>query len=183
MGHGKEEICALGKMVPYVHLRVWACRCPVDASWTWRKILKLRNVVIQFIRYIVGNGKGTFIWHDNWYPFCLLKLRFGTRVIYNAASNEGTKLDGFVTMYGWNMPCAISYELIIISNSLPSYQPNVGREDSLEYVLNANKLYTVKSTWNGIRNAGSEVLWYNIFGLKRPSQGVVLSFGLCVKTK
>ena len=46
---------------------LWTCTYNQNAYWTWRKLLKLREVVQPFIKHSVGNGKSTFAWLDNWH--------------------------------------------------------------------------------------------------------------------
>ena len=53
-----------GKAYPLVTIGIPVV---VDASWTWRKLLKLRNVIRPFIHYVIGSGASVFIWHDNWH--------------------------------------------------------------------------------------------------------------------
>lgn len=40
---------------------LWACPCPPNASWTWRKNTKLRDIIQPFIKYKVSNGLDTFV--------------------------------------------------------------------------------------------------------------------------
>lgn len=54
--------------------------------------MNLRCIAAQFIKYRVGNGRSVFVWHDNWQSLGPLKLRFGPRIIYDAASVEDAKL-------------------------------------------------------------------------------------------
>lgn len=37
-----------------------------NGSWMWRKILKLREVAKIFYKKVVGNGRDTSFWYDNW---------------------------------------------------------------------------------------------------------------------
>lgn len=52
----------------------------------------------------MGNGRNVFIWHD----FGPLKARFEDKVLYDAASNEGTKMTQFLSEEGWNKPLHVS---------------------------------------------------------------------------
>ena len=45
---------------------VWSAKIPSNCSWSWRKILQLRERIRPFIRHKVCNGVGTFLWHDFW---------------------------------------------------------------------------------------------------------------------
>ena len=53
----------------------------------------MRDEVRKFIRFEVGDGKTIFLWHDLWHPARILVQRFGSRVIYDAASNPKGKVD------------------------------------------------------------------------------------------
>ena len=40
---------------------------------------------------------------------------------------------------GWNMPMAVSNDVILINNNTPTYQPKCEWEDCVEWVLPSNK--------------------------------------------
>ena len=44
----------------------WDVRDDSKGSWIWRKLLKLRDVVYQFLRVEVKNGRSCHFWFDNW---------------------------------------------------------------------------------------------------------------------
>lgn len=117
-------------------------------------------MAVQYIRYIVGNGRAVFIWYDNWHDFGPLKARFGERIIYDAASREDAKMADYLCDVGWNKPLPVSAALRSITDAWPQYQPKLHEEDSVEWVLTANKVYTLKSAWNAIRDVGRQVDWY-----------------------
>lgn len=64
-------------------LNLWDMSVPVSASWTIRKIFRLRTYVQPWITYVVGNGYNIFLWLDNWHPLGPLKTKFGSRFVYN----------------------------------------------------------------------------------------------------
>ncbi|KAL7196746.1 hypothetical protein ACSBR1_036705 [Camellia fascicularis] len=43
-------------------------KIPIDASWTVRKMFKVRDIARPCIESVIGNGKNTYLWHDNWHP-------------------------------------------------------------------------------------------------------------------
>lgn len=94
--------------------------CSGDVSWTWRKILILRSLAVQFIKHRVGNGGDVFICHDDWHHLGPLKLRFGPIVIYDAASNDSAKMAEYASEAGCNMPLALSNDLIHINTRMPA---------------------------------------------------------------
>ncbi|KAL0444695.1 UNVERIFIED_CONTAM: putative ribonuclease H protein [Sesamum latifolium] len=55
---------------------------PNTGSWNWRKILRLRNKLIDHIRCTVGTGTTLTVWQDPWHPFGVLIHQFprGLRV-------------------------------------------------------------------------------------------------------
>lgn len=67
---------------------LWSCSCGLDYSLALRKLMKLRAVAVDFIRYMVGNGRDVWIWQANWHPFGPLIRRFGSRIVYDLASRH-----------------------------------------------------------------------------------------------
>ncbi|GJT55366.1 RNA-directed DNA polymerase, eukaryota, reverse transcriptase zinc-binding domain protein [Tanacetum coccineum] len=47
-------------------MSVWVVHKEVSDSWGWKNLLGIRDVVLQHIKYEIGNGKKTFMWYDNW---------------------------------------------------------------------------------------------------------------------
>ena len=48
---------------------IWNAKIPSRCSWSWWKILQLRDRVRPFIRHRVCNGVEAFLWHDFWTPW------------------------------------------------------------------------------------------------------------------
>ena len=47
---------------------IWHISAPQDSSWTWHKILSLRDKFKDCAKYQVGNGQLVFLWYDYWLP-------------------------------------------------------------------------------------------------------------------
>ena len=75
-------------------------------------------------------------------------------------------MSDYIGVAGWNKPLAVSNDLTLVIESWPQYQPRIDREDTAEWVLTANKKYSVKSTWNAIRRVGDTVDWYKVVWYK-----------------
>jgi hypothetical protein len=45
----------------------WHVKPSQACSWTWRKLLNLRDTVRGFIRFQVGDGINIFLWLDDWH--------------------------------------------------------------------------------------------------------------------
>ncbi|KAM7479159.1 hypothetical protein LguiA_027372 [Lonicera macranthoides] len=75
------------------------------------------------------------------------KARFGG-IVLNLMSD-------YVMNDGWCKPRAVPNDLRLINE--PEYLLNHRREDRVEWTLTANKEYSMKSAWRGIRNVGDNV--------------------------
>lgn len=56
---------------------LWSMDIPNDASWTTRKVMNLGNLGQPLIKYMIGNGRDTFLWLDNWHSLGPLYTKFG----------------------------------------------------------------------------------------------------------
>lgn len=74
---------------------------PHSASWTIRKIFKLREKVQPWIKYIVGNGLNTFLCLDNWHPSGPLKTCFGSRMDQNLLRSISAKVSAIICNNSW----------------------------------------------------------------------------------
>lgn len=62
----------------------WNVSIPTSCSWSWKKILNLRDVAKQFLRFKVGDGSKIFLWLDSWHPNGRLLDTYGFRPVYDA---------------------------------------------------------------------------------------------------
>jgi hypothetical protein len=62
----------------------WTVPIPASCSWSWKKILKLRDIAKSFIRFKVGNGSKVFLWQDHWLPAGYLLDNFGYRIVHDS---------------------------------------------------------------------------------------------------
>jgi hypothetical protein len=54
---------------------------PQNASWSWKKILKLRNLAKPFLKHKVGDERNIFLWYDNWHSAGCLLDAYGYRAV------------------------------------------------------------------------------------------------------
>jgi hypothetical protein len=71
-------------------------KIPQNCFWSWRKILSLRNIARELIKFEVGNGKSIYMWQDNWHPFGPLYERYGFRIINDSQSSLDAKLNSVI---------------------------------------------------------------------------------------
>ena len=74
---------------------------PQNSSWNWRKLLKIRGLARDFIKFEVGTRSQIHMWIDNWHPFGGLVDRFGYRVVYDFHSQLEAKLDSVLKQDVW----------------------------------------------------------------------------------
>lgn len=65
----------------------WTVKVQLSRTWSWRKILKLRDVYRPMLKHVVGNGRRIHLWYDNWYPDGTLLLKY-MRVVYDLSISK-----------------------------------------------------------------------------------------------
>jgi hypothetical protein len=80
----------------------WSVGIPQNCSWSWRKILKLRDVAKLFLRFEVGNGDNIHLWLDWWHPAGILIEQYGFRTVYDAHSHIEAKLSTVICNGEWH---------------------------------------------------------------------------------
>ena len=141
---------------------VWSAKIPSNCSWSWRKILQLRDRVIPFIRHKVCNGVGTFLWHDFWNQIGPLLPSFGERIIYDSAIHRNAHVAEVICGGRWNWPIANSADLIAIKNSCRDYPLDETREDIISWSLTPSGVFTISSEPYQTKKAGCKLA---LFGL------------------
>ncbi|KAF7135115.1 hypothetical protein RHSIM_Rhsim08G0197000 [Rhododendron simsii] len=77
---------------------LWRAKIPHDASWTVRKLLKLRDMAQPWIQYVIGDGKSTYLWADNWHNLGPLYKRFGDSRDFNVGRPLSAKREQELTI-------------------------------------------------------------------------------------
>ncbi|GFZ01445.1 hypothetical protein Acr_15g0000540 [Actinidia rufa] len=109
---------------------------PQDSSWTMRRLFKLRQLGQPLIRHLVGNGRDTFLWLDNWHPVGPLYKKFGDRVVGNAGRSLLANVSDIICNGNWKWP---------------NLQPNGAVEDSVLWTPATSGVSYVKIAWKAIR--------------------------------
>jgi hypothetical protein len=79
----------------------WQVSIPQHCSWSWKKILQLRVLAKNFIKFQVGDGHNIFVWYDNWHPLGCLYDKFGYRLLHDAGHFVGPKLSSIIRGGSW----------------------------------------------------------------------------------
>ena len=141
---------------------MWGVDVQGDVSWTWRKLMKLREVVWMYMKYKIGDGKDSFMWIDNWHPCGPLLKRFGTRILYDANSCLDAKVEDCIQNGNWRLPRVLSRDLITVQNNFPRYSPNALIRDKVEWYAAANKQYSCRTAWEVLRCQHQKVEWADL---------------------
>ncbi|KAL0455489.1 UNVERIFIED_CONTAM: hypothetical protein Slati_0888100 [Sesamum latifolium] len=73
-----HQILCVGGMdfsLPPSYHSVWTVS-DSTGSWGWKKLVRLRNTLRQFIEYRIGSGASFLLWHDPWHEMGPLITRF-----------------------------------------------------------------------------------------------------------
>ena len=131
-----------------------------DSTWGWSTILKLRNDARLFLKYEVGDRKKIFLWHDHWHPDGVLYLKYGHRIINDAASKTDARVDSVLIDKQWHWRPARSEELVSVQSKL--FSINLREEDKALWSVSSSGRFSCAATWNELRTKGNEVNWWNL---------------------
>jgi len=109
---------------------LWQIPILKSCSWSWKKLLRLRDIAKTFIHYQIGDGSQIFLWYDHWHPAGYLLDTYGFWVVYDVF---------YLLKKDWFWPSARSEDLVAIQSKLP------------EIILGD----TDKSLWNSSRGTYS----------------------------
>ncbi|GKV05782.1 hypothetical protein SLEP1_g17749 [Rubroshorea leprosula] len=126
----------------------WSINIPSDASWGWRKILKLRPLARGLIHHIPGNGQNTYLWHDNWHPAGPLLEVYGNSIVHDSGIPSQAKLASVITGRFWNWPRARSPQLMEIQIPLFDIHPREGENDSVIWLTSPSASFQTGQTWH-----------------------------------
>lgn len=126
----------------------WEVKVPQVCSWSWRKILKLRDIARNFIQFKVGDGSGIFMWLVWWHPNGVLYEKFGQRIVYDAGSKVGAKLSSVLREKAWCWQPVRSDELVRIQSKLPMVC--IGDFDQPVWNISKKGMHNSSETWETI---------------------------------
>ena len=125
---------------------IWALSIPNDASWSWKKILKIREKFRMQIKTCIGNGSQAFMWFDFWHPNGPLHNRYGDNIVYDSASNLKAKVYEFTHQLEWRWPSRVTWELNEIKNAT---LPTISRvNDTVIWLPSNNGKFSIAFAWD-----------------------------------
>ncbi|XP_059458288.1 uncharacterized mitochondrial protein AtMg00310-like [Corylus avellana] len=119
-----------------------------DSSWSWKKILKLREVAKSYLSFKVGDGSKISLWLGAWHPDGILLDKDGFRVIDDSRSRIDAKLSSVIKNGDWNWLPARLEELVAIQSRLSLV--DLGVHDMLIWKPSKNRKYSCRDTWEAL---------------------------------
>ncbi|KAJ0711325.1 hypothetical protein HanOQP8_Chr09g0322591 [Helianthus annuus] len=139
----------------------WEVQCCGNMSWSWRKILSIRNQVRPYIWKSVQSGKQTNAWSDNWCMCSPLRSFITPRSIVNAGFNLNTTVAKLVGVDGqWRWPRAW-HDIYPVLINVDTPQLLNDTDDRIRWKAIEGKLYRFRSweAWNNFRSRDDKVAW------------------------
>ncbi|XP_071739953.1 uncharacterized mitochondrial protein AtMg00310-like [Rutidosis leptorrhynchoides] len=155
---------------------LWDVTVKSDSSWSWQKLLNIRNVVRKFFVFKIGDGKFASAWFDNWSPAGLLADFIPIHVICSAGYKLSKKVCDVFNNNGPNWPndwYSMFPSLQLINLPQLSNSPDqLGWKNDDQIVHGCS----VGIVWSSIRPAGPIVPWL-LFGFQIVSPNMLLLCG------
>ncbi|XP_022869365.1 uncharacterized protein LOC111388792 [Olea europaea var. sylvestris] len=117
---------------------IWELKCPGDCSWSWRKILGLRDIGRDKMKFRIGNGRRASLWYDNWHSLGPLEKILEERIIRESKLSRLAKVAVIVEGDTWRWPSVRSPALSdLMRDMLATFRPDSNREDVLRWEVDA----------------------------------------------
>ena len=121
-------------------------------------MLKLRPTFRPFFKVIVGDGRSTSLWFDDWMPQGPIHTTMGDRVIYDSGLPRTAKVQDILSHGTWRWPIANSPDLLMLKEfTLTIPAPNISQSDTVIWRNSNEHTYSTKNAWNQIREVKSKV--------------------------
>ncbi|XP_059454969.1 uncharacterized protein LOC132185181 [Corylus avellana] len=138
----------------------WSVSIPQNCSWSWRKILKLRDIAKRILKFEVGNEENIFLRLDSWHPSGILFEVFGHRAVYDAYSSVGAKLSSVILDGDWFWRPNRSEALVEIQARV--HEISFGPHDKPLWIVSRKGTYVSSETWDFLREKKDEAVWWKL---------------------
>ncbi|XP_058211454.1 uncharacterized protein LOC131323619 [Rhododendron vialii] len=117
----------------------------------------------NFVKHIIGDGQGTFLWLNNWHPSGLLYKLFYARLISILGRSISATVSTVIQNGEWHWPKLQNSVIHQIQHSIPSsVVPQSDKADEVVWTVSPAGQYTTEHTWEAIRNKGEETQWATV---------------------
>ena len=131
---------------------LWDISTPSDCSWTWRKLLSLRDRFRSHARWVVGNGRNTLLWFDNWLPIGPIINAMGEHILFEIGLTRYATVADIIRNGHWRWPWTASEDLCTIKQVIFGQSPPRSNEaDAVIWVPDKVGKFSIKSAWDCFR--------------------------------
>jgi hypothetical protein len=138
---------------------LWHIPIPKSCSWSWKKLLKLRDVAKNFLSFKVGNGQDISLWFGDWHPVGRLIDSYGFRMVYDSGIGLDARVSSVLQNGNWVWPPARSDHLVDIQSRLSGI--DLGDVD-MPVWKSKSGVYSCAETWNLVRVHYPKVSWWHV---------------------
>lgn len=147
---------------------------PIRASWSWRSILKGKELIKEGLKWAIGTGDQVNVWHDTWCCDVPLSQILGPEAPVNPSLRVSDLIDP--RLHNWDLSsiCSsvpISVQENILAIPLSRYAPS---PDHMIWSHSKDGNVSVKTCYNWLarsRNNSSMInsKWQNLWKLRCPT--------------
>ena len=127
--------------------------CSASASHGWRGVLDGRDVLIQHLGKVIGNGDSTKLWHDPWLSTSSPKEVEGPLTLDDKDLVVADVLTRETCI--WNRTALEEQFPTLLDEILLLHQSTTGAEDSYAWLLHSSCSYTTKSGYMSLQRKGA----------------------------
>lgn len=138
---------------------IWSVDPKIDDPWYWKKLLKLRTIVVGHIQVMVGDGRHVKLFYDNWTkegPLCDF-MRNDCKV-WGSALNV---CDWWVNGIGWSIPTSFCRKYPMLAARIRNFNL-YGDNDCFKWNLVSNGIFTIASLYENVRLRSRKVTWHRM---------------------
>lgn len=140
----------------------WDIKIPWDVSWSWRRLLQLREFLRPYIKSLLGDGSSIFFWHDTWLLDRPFSATVTARKIADMGSTGTTKVNDCLVNGQWVWPRDLTRAIPKIRDVAIRY--SVNRCDKVVWCSHHGVFLDFKMNvvWQDIRVRKPRVSWYQL---------------------
>ncbi|GKE62563.1 hypothetical protein Tco_1512930, partial [Tanacetum coccineum] len=95
---------------------IWEIDADINDSWGWKNLLSIRALIRNNVRYIIGNGKNTSMWFDNWCRLSPLSQIVTYRDLYDDRLSSDLSVSDMICNEQWRWPIEWMERFPMITN-------------------------------------------------------------------
>lgn len=143
----------------------WRIRESSRDSWSWKSLLRLRELAETFVKVTVGNGESTSFWFDNWTPMGPLLKHVGVDGPRTTRIPLSASVANACDNHGWVLAAPRSDSILELHSYLTTVPLPTSSvvDDAVNWVVDGVKCrgYSSRKTWNVIRPKSDDKMWFN----------------------